>query len=433
MTRFPTPISVLETYFGQQLTLKDMSFWKEISDDTWVDFAKTYLAQMKAGFTPEAMAERIDEQKIRLYFEFRFGRDYDREIVRRYTQTPLLGLSGYPGKDVQYGGVGLSQILSPLAKHLLVADELYIPDNFYRCFDAVADSYDRTCWRDDPMIKSAVHHSIAAILLWLPILAGLRDLITSGAITFFPYYKVPSFPYFGAGSFLDRQIDRLIVPDEPGVDSESLGADYTNLEDPNYEPKIVYDGRSERLDCNGAVCAWINARLLGLDPVFADERTWRWASGIKFREETKHHLTTDLMSIDILPLGNKGGLNAQDIVSMRKGEQVFRHIRDTLIGCKDYVHQNVSEDAASDFLTKTCREYVRDHLNSNKHLKAIKFLDNNLYAGTALSIGIGVAFMAANPWVGLLVPAALTPKALLAAEATFDPRARAAVRLEALL
>jgi hypothetical protein len=431
MGGLPTPISVLETYFGRTLTLKDFSFWSEVSDDTWVDFAKTYLAQMQAGFTPQAMADRIGQEKIRLYFERGFSEDYDREIVRRFSTTPLLGRSPYPSEQVDYTGEGLSYALAPLRKHLLVADELYLPDNFYRCFDFVADSFDRYTWRNDPNVESAVRRGVAAILRWLPILAGLRDLITSGAMNFLPYYVIPSFPYASGNPFMTQQMARLDFPRDPSIKrSGKLSLDFSKWKDP---PKIS-DGPTEpRLDCQAALYGWINARLLGLDPVFADKNTWQWASGIKFREETKTNLTTDLMSIDILPLGEKKGLSVQDIVSMRSGERTFRHVRDTLIGCKDYVRGNVSEDASSEFVSKTCREYIRDHLNSDERLKSIKFLDNDLAAGTVLSLAIGAVFMLTNPWVGLLVPAALTPKAFLAAEAKLNPKVRAAVRLETLL
>lgn len=183
----PTPISVLEAFFGHELNSKDLRFWDDVSHDSWVDFAKTYRAQMKSGFTHEALAKRVEEEKIRLHFDYGFYQNYDREISRRYAKTPLLGLSPYPAENVNYHGDGLAQALAPLYKHLLVADEVYVPDNFYRCFDAVADSYGRYTWRSDPNIEAGVRGSVAAILQWLPILAGLRDLIVSGAINFFPY------------------------------------------------------------------------------------------------------------------------------------------------------------------------------------------------------------------------------------------------------
>jgi hypothetical protein len=432
MSRLPTPISILESYFDQKLTIKDISFWKEVSDDTWVDFAKTYLAQMEEGFTAQAMADRIEGQKIRLYFDHRFGEDYDRAIVGRYAKTPLLGVSQYPADDLDYRGEGLVQALAPLCKHLLVADEIYLTDSFYRCFDFVADSYDRNRWREDPNVKSGVHMTVAGIQRWLPILAGLRDLITSGAINFFPYYVIPSFDGRGT-DLMSQQRARLDIPRDPRLKpiGEPVNVDFSHFWDER--PKIPHIANEPRLDCEDAVEAWINARLLGTDPVFANEKTWRWASGIRFHEEAKTQVTSDLMSIDILPLGGRKGLSVKDIVSMRKGERTFQHIRDTLIGCKDHVRANVSESASSEFVTKTCREYIRDTLDPQERFKTIKFLDSSLIAGTALSVAIGALLVTANPFVGLLVPAALTPKAFLKVEGALDPRVRAAVRLEALL
>jgi hypothetical protein len=434
MSSLPTPISVLESYFDNKLTVKDMSFWKKVPDDTWVDFAKTYLAQMEEGFTAQAMADRIEGQKIRLYFDHRFGEDYDRAIAGRYTKTPLLGVSQYPPDGIDYLGEGLVQALAPLGKHLLVADELYLTDSFYRCFDFVADSYDRNRWRENPNVESGVRLSIGGIQRWLPILAGLRDLITSGAINFFPYYVIPSFTEGYRGTDLMSQLRaRLDIPWDPQIKPIGEGGRLNFSHFFDQPPKVPHIADEPRLDCEAAVEAWINARLLGLDPVFANERTWRWASGIKFHEEAKTQVTTDLMSIDILPLGEKKGLSVKDIVSMRKGEESFQHIRDTLIGCKDYIRTNVSETASSEFVTKTCREYIRDTLDPQERFKTIKFLDNNLFAGTALSVAIGALFVTANPFVGLLVPAALTPKAFLAIKGAFDPRVRASIRLEALL
>jgi hypothetical protein len=118
---------------------------------------------------------------------------------------------------------------------------------------------------------------------------------------------------------------------------------------------------------------------------------------------------------------------------MRRDEEVFSHIRETLIGCKEYVSRNIAQDAGAEFVSKACRQYIKDNLDPGERFKTIKFLDNNLFAGTALSIAVGAAFMAANPWVGLAVPAALTPKAFLYVKGKFDPQLQAAAKLEALL
>ena len=388
---------------------------------------------MKADFTPESMESVIDSQKVQLYFDYRFILDYQREIEKRYgLQSILLGLE-YPPPDVNFSEKVLGNALEPLNKHLLTADGLFIPDNFYRCFDGVADTFDRNTWRKDPNVESSVHRSIAAILQWLPVLASLRDFIESGAINFMPYYVVPSFPWGGSDPFILEKMARLEIPPDPQIKSveESHGYDLGPWTE---APKIAYSPGKQQINCGLATSAWINARFFSLDPVFADEETWKWASKIKFRKETKLQITTDLVSIDILPLGNrKKRLTAKEIMSMRKNEGVFKHIRDTLIGCKDYLAKNVREDASHEFISKTCREYVRDNLDPEERFKVIKILDNNVFAGTAIAIAVSAAFMTANPLVALGVPAVLTPKAFLTVEGLFDPKVRACVRLEALL
>lgn len=435
MSDLPTPISIFENYFGDKLLLKNITRWKKVSDDEWLDFTKRYREQMKAGFTPQAIAEHVATPKIRLYFHYTFGENYDREILQRYPRTPLLGNSPYPDANVEYIGDGLSHALAPLRKHLLAADELVLPDHFYQCFDFMAETYPQDTWRQNPYMTTGVRQSVTAILQWLPILAGLRKLITSHAIVFLPYYAVPSFPYVGGNQFIEKQIMRLDVPRNPQVTpiEESKGIDL-NV-DWNAPPPVNDAPPKPRLDCTSALYAWVSAALLGLDPVFADSVTWQWASRVKFRETTTANLTSDLMSIDILPLKGKKGkeLSLQDIVAVRNGEAVFGHVRDTLNKCKEHVLQNVQPDATDDFITSTCRTFIRDHLDSPQRLKSLKFVNSNVTAATVLSIAISAAFMTANPWVGLAVPAALTPQIALAIEGAINPRIRALTRLDALL
>jgi hypothetical protein len=431
MINFPTPISVLESYFNRQLTLNDMGYWDTVKEDIWIDFAKTYLAQMKLGFTAITIAEHTKKTRTRLYFDPRFGEAYDTQIAERYQKTPLLGHSPYPHVVDAVGDINFASLLNPLKKHLLVADELWIPDNFYRCFDFVADSFSRKTWHLNPNTKSAVYSSIAAMKLWLPILATLRKLIVSGALKFMPYYAVPSFPYAGGNPFMTKQMARLVIPRDPSVKiAGEFGADFGNWSIPPEMPKGPF---KPRLDCNAATYAWLNARLLGLDPVFADEGTWRWASGIKFRSEPVVEKASDLMSIDILPLGNMSELSIDTVYKMRKNDEVFSHIRNALTGCKVHIETQIKDDADDDFIRKACRDYVRDQLDPEVRLKHLKFLDNSLFGSSIFSVAVGAAFMGANPWLGLLVPAALTPKAFLAAEGRLNPRIRAKARLEALL
>lgn len=217
MDSLPTPVSLLEDYFGKELTTKDISSWDTISDESWIDFAKTYLAQMKVGFTAKAMADRIEGQKLRLYFDKNFGADYDLAIEGRFAKTPLLGLSPYPAEKMDYRGGGLVQAIAPIAKHLLVSDEVYLSDNFYRSIDTIADTWDRNSWRED---QWGFQMRLAGIRQWLRILAGLRDLITSGVINFFPYYVIPSFQTMvdaAEGRHTDAMDELMKTLDVPGI------------------------------------------------------------------------------------------------------------------------------------------------------------------------------------------------------------------------
>lgn len=404
MTSLPTPISILESYFKEQLTIKDMAYWDKISDSAWIDFAKTYQGQMEAGFTAQAMADRVDEQKIRLYFDHEnFPEEYDKATAGRYAETSvvggrlLIGVSQYPADGLDYRGEGLTQVIAPLAKHLLVSDEVYLTDSFYRCFDDVAETADQYDWQKND--RWGFEMRVTAIRRWLLILAGLRDLVTSGVINFFPYYVIPSFIKkldAAAGRRTDQNYQlrgRLDIPRDPSLKAPGeLGKiDFKNFG--KQPPKISPSKDEPRLDTTAAVTAWIDARLLGYDPVYANEKTWRWASGIGFRDETKMQATSGLVSIDIIPLRGNKGLSVNDIMSMRSGEKVFKDIRDTLIECKDHLRDNVPKDASSEFVTKTCREFIRDTLDPGE--KSIKFLDNDLLATSALSVGVGALFLTA--------------------------------------
>lgn len=437
MSGFPTPVSVIEDFFKTQLVPQELSRWDSVSDDEWVDFAKTYLARMTAGFTATAMAERVAASRVRLYFDRYTGEDYDRAMDGRFARTPLISHSPFPLEGVDYRGEGVMQAVAPLAKHLLVADEIYLSDNFFRCFDYIADSFSRRDWRVQN--QRAVLDGIAAIKDWLPIFAGLRELIVSGVINFVPYYLIPSFRDMEAGirgdNLLPDPHEWLLIPDEPGVipAGEALHIDFENFgrQQPNLPPTT-----EPRLHGDAIVKSWVDARLLGLDPVFANQQAWQWASGIRPLNDVTLQATSDLMSIDILPLARDKGLSLNDIVKLRKNDEVFTHIRTTLIGCKDHVRQELSDSATPEFITRVCREYVRDTLDPRERFKTIKLLDNNTLAATAFSAGVGALLLTLPglaPLAGVALGAAITPKVFLELAGKADPKIRAAVRLEALL
>jgi hypothetical protein len=415
-SNLPTPVSVLETYFERQLLPKNLTSWSKISDDEWFDFSKTYLVQMKSGLSIEALEKHARENKTRLYFDHMYNSDYGDAVRRRYASTPLLGQQPYPRDDADYAADGLNRALAPLRKHLLIADELYIPDNFFRCFDFVADVAGRNWRNEHPNIQDSVRRGIAGIRGWLPILASLRDLVSSNAVIFMPYYLAPSFPYVGGEPtpFMAEQIRHLRIPPEPGLKrAGSATFDLSKIGEEVEAPRS--DTRS--LDTTQAVYAWINARLMGLDPVYADKNTWKWASKIRLKGESRLPQTTEIMSIDILPLGERKTLTAAEIVSMRKNEEIFRLVRETLSGCKDYIRSNVAEDASREFLTKICRTYVGDHLKPNIAGKIVRFIDNNYVASTAIALAVGTGMLLVHP------PTALATAATVVGPATATPKA----------
>ncbi|QUJ77743.1 hypothetical protein KDD17_07300 [Sulfitobacter albidus] len=431
MHPFPTPISISENYFGVPVEQEHLGFFDEIDGDRFIDFAKTYLSAMKTGFVTERILHHTSSQKVRLFFDRGFHLEYQYEIERRFSPTPVLGHSPYP----QYTLGSLDRIdvaLDPLKKHLLVADEIYLEDNFYRCFDAVADSYKRTGWKDHPQIRSGVEHSLKAFKDWVRILAELKPLIETGALIFTPYYAIPSFPYASGSPVIEDAMRGLYIPPDPTV--KPAGSARINLEDLSKPPKIpvmTRDARKPRFNWDRGVNAWLNARLLGLDPVFPDIETQVWASRIRHLTEDQNSLVSDLVSIEILPLSHKQ-LSISELIKLRRNEEVFSHVRSALSDGKTYLAENIREDASQEFVDETFRTFLRNSIEEPKWLKHLKYLDNSIVGGSVFSVSIGAACLLANPLVGLIAPAALSPKLAIEAEKRMNPRTRAITRLNSL-
>jgi hypothetical protein len=126
-------------------------------------------------------------------------------------------------------------------------------------------------------------------------------------------------------------------------------------------------------------------------------------------------------------------------------------IRITLAGCKKYISENVAEGASREFISNTCRQYISDHLNSKQNFRVVRLLDNTLLGAAVFALAMGAlftfadkelafmsadqasAFMAAHPWIAVLGPAVLTPKAFVEVEGRLNSRVRAAARLDAVL
>lgn len=217
----PNPIDILEKYFDAELKPDTLGEFDGVDPEQWIDFSKHYLAVMKSGFAGTHLdVHAAPPHAVRLYFEPSFEHDWARVLEKRFEETPLLGYRAFLPEDRRVTREQVSAFLNPLKKHLLLADSVFVKDNFYHGFDMVANSVSRDRWRADPNVMSLVEMSIARIRAYLPILAELRDLIRSNALVFMPYYITPTFPYGDVPPKLKGHLERLRIVDSSPRDME---------------------------------------------------------------------------------------------------------------------------------------------------------------------------------------------------------------------
>lgn len=435
MTSAPlTPISLVEEFFNVRLSPKALKRFEAVPTLQWIDFAKFYLKRMEDDFAKLYLGDAQQASKIRLYFEPRISELWDRAVQQNYAATPLLGLNPRPAADAtpEY----TSRALDPLKKHLLFADSVYIRDSFYYCFDAVADSVESSKWNADPNGKHLVEDSIRSIKSWLPVLIQLRELIVSRAIVFMPYYITPSFPYDATSPKLKEQMRKLIVPRDPQMKDPAeahldLSADWSQ---PPMLEKIAAEVDRHDFSTNDALTAWLNSRLLNLDPVFPNKTMSDWATGIHFQEDSEAaDVTTDMISIQMLPFGSAKGIGLKDLHKMRKDEEVFSAVKGVVLRCKDYIEENIGPSSSKQVFTDTCKTLLHDELAEYERKSVLKILDENMAAAFLYSVAIGAAFFLAPPAWSILAPAVLTPKVAREIQKRFDPKRRAYSHLQALL
>jgi len=409
MEMLTTPINLLESYFDLNLNTASLKKFDEVSEDRWIDFAKFYRDRMSSDF-PEHFLEPDGRSgtTLRLYFEPRMRDEWEKSVRTVYGQTPLLGVSPHPPAQNTITRDEASHMLAPLKKHLLLADSLYIRDSFYYCFDAVADSVDATRWRNDPNLADLVRRSIASLKNWLPILIHLRDFIESRAIVFMPYYITPSFPYGGNAPQIKKYFEKL---------------------------RIRSNGRTgEYFDEDTAVAAWLNARIMNLDPVFPNRTISDWAANLYFDEGPEvNDVTSDLISLDILPFGEPEGIGLDELWKMRKNDEVFHEIQRVAAACKQYIETNLGPGTTRQGVTATCKTFLQDELARYEGKSILKFIDERPAAGIGVSLAIGAALLPVTPVVGLIVGALATPQLALIVQRRFDSKRRAFGHLQALL
>jgi hypothetical protein len=440
----PTPLDLVESYFDVELNKSGLKKLDRKPNEVWVDFSKVYLATMQTAFVPEFLDVPDGDHSVRLFFEPRMAGEWAKAVGQMYRPSPLLGVETLPDPTPGTGQTDGSAVLAPLMKHLLVADSVFVRDSFYKCFDTMAEVVPRGGWGDDVHNARIVEDSIHRIKVWLPILAQLRPLIESRALVFMPYFATPSFPYGADSPDLEEPLKRLRVRDAEWWVPPKVGhVDFASFMD---EPDLAQiaakrvDPVEERrmVDTNAVIGAWLNARMLGLDPVFPNRAMFDVASGFYFAgERSARDLTSDLISMDILPFGRADGISLKDLLKIRKNEEVFAHVREATGACKNYLNNNIPEGATRDALTKTSREFLKDQLAGYERKSVVRFVDEHPVAGMAYTFAFGVAFLPAGalipPAIPLIAAAVLTPQIALLARRRFSRKSRAISLLLALL
>jgi hypothetical protein len=104
------------------------------------------------------------------------------------------------------------------------------------------------------------------------------------------------------------------------------------------EAEEAADPAEFRVRDDAVIGAWLNAKLLGLDPVFPNKSAFGLASSPYFEGEGgPTDITSDMVSINILKFGDDKGIRIKDLVKMRRGEDVFVTMRQTVTECKRHL------------------------------------------------------------------------------------------------
>jgi len=411
MEATPNPVDIIENYFDVELRPETLGEFDGIDPEHWVDFCKQYRAVMQSGFASAFLdAQAAPAHAVRVFFEPSFARDWARALEERFSETPLLGYRAFLPKDVQVTRKQVSTFLNPLKKHLLLADSVFVNDNFYHSFDMVADSVDRERWRANPNMISLVEMSIARIRAYLPILAELRDLIRSKALVFTPYYITPTFPYANVPSRLNEHVERLRIADPYGL----------------------WENGIRESEFQKVIVPWLNARLLGLDPIYLTDAMARIGATLSFDGETATSTVLDLLSVSILPFGGPDELDLDTLWKMRSNESVFAHVRLLTAQCKEELENNVGQGATPKAAAALSRQFLQDHIASLPAQKIISFAENPSIA-LVWRTALAVATLGTSEIVGLLASAVLDSSVGKAALSRLSPERRAVAYLNAVL
>ena len=335
-------------------------------------------------------------------------------------------------------------MLEPLKKHLLIADSVYIRDSFYYCFDWLADHASRT--QSDAQADDATIF-VARLKAWLPLLVELRPLITSRALVFTPYWLTPSFPYsnYPIARMNELGLRSRRSPDAP---RPSGGFDLTRdwtvppvmpPRQPDAMDLTLYPGG---VDEDRVFLAWLNARIMGLDPVFPNRAMFEYGSDLYLLDEEQNgpprELTSDLISFDVLPLRREKAVSVKELMSLRKNEAGFAAVRSAVTECQHQLRASLTDGATEEVAKSICRTIISENLAEHRGTvgKVAAFASDNVGATTVLSVAMSAAMLPAAPLgvaFGLLVPALFSPSIAKWATGKKDTESRALARLQALL
>jgi hypothetical protein len=412
MEASPNPVDILESYFDAELRPETLDEFDGVDPERWIDFAKHYLAAMKRGFSGAYLsAQAAPAHASRLYFEPAFAHEWARALEKRFVETPLLGYRAFLPEDPRITREQVSVFLNPLKKHLLLADSVFVKDNFYYGFDMVADTVSRDRWRADPNAVSLVETSIARIRAYLPILAELRDLIRSNALVFMPYYITPTFPYANVPPKLKGHVERLRIVDRSG--------------------EVWSDGIPAH-EFDKVLVPWLNARLLGLDPVYLTDAMARVGGTLSFDGDAIASAPGDLLSVSILPFGGADEIDLDTLWKIRRNESVFAHVRSLTAQCKKHLEDNLGQGATPTAANALGKQFLQDHLASLPTQKVIAFAEKPSVS-LVWRVTLAVASLGTSEVLGAAASVILDSSVGKAALSRMSPERRAIAYLNAAL
>ena len=203
-----------------------------------------------------------------------------------------------------------------------------------------------------------------------------------------------------------------------------------------WDPKRSLDGREE----NSVITAWLNARLMGLNPVFPDKAMYDFSSRLYFRDDSDQSfdLTSDLMSFDILPLGKGKPVGIKELISLRKNEEGFAAVRSAVMACQHRLKDGLTSQATQRDAQLMCGEVIDDYQAKygGKARQVVKFLSQNVIAGTVLSIAVAAAMIPTaglSAAIGVFAPAFLSPAIANIVVNRRNSEMRALTQLQAIL